>query len=149
MKSLPWDLTWKLKTRPSFPTFCFRRFLSVDAGIGLALTPASNPIRRRLPRSPSRVFRRPSCPIRATRGIELSLESCGLRVRPGRQMEACLLPEERICTDVDNNGGLCCTRNQIAASCDLFYRRIILHFVSKSGVSACLEIKGVCFLRGM
>lgn len=65
-----------------------------------ALTPALNPIQRRSPHG--RVFCRSLHPIGATCGIELSLESCGLKVRLGRRMKACLLPEEHVGTDVDS-----------------------------------------------
>lgn len=72
-------------------------------------------------------------------------------------MKACLLPEERICTDVDNNRGFVCTQNQIRSSYDLFYDRITLRFLIKSDVSACFEMKGMsgtsqcfvsCYKRG-
>lgn len=72
-------------------------------------------------------------------------------------MKACLLPEERICTDVDNNREFVCTQNQIRSLCNLFYDRITLRFLIKSDVSACFEMKAMpgtsqcfvsCYKRG-
>lgn len=60
-------------------------------------------------------------------------------------MKACLLPEEHICTDVDNKGALCAHGIRFAHRV-MFYDSITLHLLIKSDVSACFKMKE-CFLE--